>query len=364
MSAIETKKRVRIGRMLPTVTSSVPYRAPWRIITTRTTCNDGAVSGAHPPVVVIVPARNASRTILDTLDGIRAQDYRGPIGIVVADGASTDDTIETIVRHHPDVRVVTNPSGTTPDGLNLAIAATSEPIIVRCDAHAILPPDYVRTAVETLAATNAANVGGIQDPVGRGWWQRAVAVAQSTPLGVGDARYRLGGEAGAVDTVYLGVFRRDALEAVGGFDSRFLRNQDYELNWRLREAGHTVWFEPSLRVAYTPRSSLKTLARQYFDYGRWKRYMLSVHPSSVKARQLAAPVLVVALLASVPVAALVPKLGAIVPATYATALAGTGLVETLRRKDAAAAIAPAAIAAMHLSWGFGFLVGQRPPTAS
>ena len=122
--------------------------------------------------------------------------------------------------------------------------------------------------------------------------ERAVGLAMTTPLGAGDARWRLGGPAGPVDTVYLGVFRRDALEEAGGFDAALARNQDYELNWRLRERGRTVWFDPALEVAYRPRGSLAQLARQYYDYGWWKRAMLRRHPASLRRRQLAAPLLV------------------------------------------------------------------------
>jgi cellulose synthase/poly-beta-1,6-N-acetylglucosamine synthase-like glycosyltransferase len=213
--------------------------------------------------------------------------------------------------------------------------------------------------VAIIQATDAANVGGIQESVGEGFMQRAVAIAQATPLGVGDARYRLGGDPGEVDTVYLGVFRREALEAVGGFDPTFERNQDYELNWRLRRAGLKVWFDPRLRVRYAPRDSLPALARQYYDYGRWKRTMLRLHPSSVRLRQLAAPTLVVGLLLS----AILAVTGAsgwaiVVPGAYVAAIASTTIYELGKRKSLAALGLLLAIPTMHLSWGMGFLTGQ------
>jgi succinoglycan biosynthesis protein ExoA len=293
----------------------------------------------QPPVSVIVPVRDAGSTIAAAIDSIIAQDYGGTIQIVVADGSTDAATRLALSEYRDRIHLVDNPSGRTPDALNAAIAASTGEVIVRCDAHAALPPDYVRRAVDTLAATGAANVGGIQDAVGSTLWERAVAVAQSTPLGVGDARYRLGGAAGPVDTVYLGVFDRTWLERVGGFDPRFDRNQDYELNWRIREAGGVVWFDPALRVSYRPRSDIGSLARQYFEYGQWKRRMLALHPGSLRLRQAAAPVLVVGLAASLILAAFRPVLGSVLPALYLLALLVTAAGEAIRRTDPAGLLA-------------------------
>jgi succinoglycan biosynthesis protein ExoA len=202
-------------------------------------------------------------------------------------------------------------------------------------------------------------VGGIQDAVGSTVWERAVAVAQSTPLGVGDARYRLGGEAGPVDTVYLGVFDRTWLERVGGFDPRFHRNQDYELNWRIREAGGVVWFDPALKATYRPRSGIGSLARQYFEYGQWKRRMIALHPGSLRLRQTAAPLLVVGLAGSLILATFHPGPGSALPVVYLVASLATALTEAVRRRDPAGLLAFIAIPVMHLAWGMGFLTGQR-----
>jgi succinoglycan biosynthesis protein ExoA len=311
-----------------------------------------------PTVSVVVPARRAAATIGPTIDSILGQVYAGPLDVFVAVGPDDDDTRHALLAYGDRVTVVENPSGSTPDGLNAAIAASTGEVVVRCDAHATLPIDYVRTAVETLQRTGAANVGGIQEAVGRTAWERAVATAQSTPLGVGDARYRLGGDPGPVDTVYLGVFQRSWLENVGGYDSRFTRNQDYELNWRIRSNGGVVWFDPTLRVTYLPRSTITSLSRQYFEYGLWKRRMLALHPSSVRPRQLAAPALVAALVASAPLALVHPLLGASTPLTYGAAVVVTAIGATIRRRDAAALMTVIAIPVMHLSWGVGFLLGH------
>ena len=266
------------------------------------------------------------------------------------------------------------PGRTTPSALNRAIQAAKHEIVVRCDAHAVLPRHYISRAVATMARTGAANVGGRQNPVGATAFGRAVTLATSTPLGVGDARYRLDGAEGPADTVYLGTFRRGPLEAVGGFDNAFIRNQDYELNWRLREAGETVWFDPGLVVDYRPRDTLRGLARQYFDYGVWKRAMLAKHPRSWRLRQLAAPALVLGFACSAilgivgvfaagaigpAVGTLLLALATVCPVGYVLLVLVGSFVVGLRRRCRAAALMPLALVTMHMAWGVGFLVSRR-----
>ncbi|MDX1469799.1 MAG: glycosyltransferase family 2 protein, partial [Acidimicrobiia bacterium] len=217
----------------------------------------------QPTVSVIIPARDAAETLPKTLRAINKQGYPDVVEVIVA--AADAETAR--VAAEEGARVVDNPFATTPAGLNLAIRASSGEVVVRCDAHAVLPPDYVSRAVETMARTGAENVGGMQVPVGTTPWEKAIAAAMSSPLGAGDARYRIGGKEGPAETVYLGVFRRETLERLGGFDERFLRAQDYELNHRIIGSGGLVWFDPELRVEYRPRGSLGSLARQYFQYG-------------------------------------------------------------------------------------------------
>lgn len=311
-------------------------------------------SGPHPSVSVVIPARQSADTVGDAVVSALSQDYPGDLEVVVAVG-SDDGTAAAAIA--AGARVVPNPTGTTPAGLNAAIAASSGEVVVRCDAHAVLPPGYVRRAVETLRRTGAGNVGGMQVPTGRTGWERAIAYAMASPLGAGDARYRIGGEEGPVDTVYLGVFPRSLLEQVGGFDESLERNQDYEMNWRIRDSGGTVWFDPQLRVAYRPRGTLGALWRQYRDYGRWKREMLRRHPDSLRLRQLAAPALVLGLAASLP-AAVVWRPALALPVSYAVVVSAFGVAAGLRERDAAGLGAGPALAVMHISWGLGFLSGQ------
>ncbi len=324
--------------------------------------------GATPAVSVVIPARDSAATLADAVASALAQEVDGSLEVVIAVGPSRDDTLAVARRladEDPRVQVVDNPSGRTPAALNVAVAAASGQVVARLDAHATLPPDYLAHAVATLRTAGAANVGGRQVPTASHGFQAAVAAAMRSPVGAGGATYRVGGEAGPVDTVYLGVFRREALDAVGGFDERLIRNQDYELNHRLRAAGGRVWFDPALAVVYRPRATPEALARQYLEYGRWKRVVLRLHPGSLRLRQAIPPIFVLSLGAGV----LLGVLGAWLASGTLAWLSWVPLVGLLvawgtvvvaaavRAAGASASIAAtaAALAVMHVAWGIGFL---------
>ena len=321
-----------------------------------------------PPVSVIVPARNARATLPAALDSILAQDYGGAVEVIVADGSDTPATRDLLQSRYPGVRRVPNPEGITPCGLNRALAAACHGVIVRCDAHSTLPPDYLARAVRTLKRTGAANVGGRMNPAGTTRFGCAVALATQSPLGSGDARFHIGGAEGPVDTVFLGVFRRGALDAAGGWDESLPVNEDYALNWVLRERGGIVWFDPALVVDYCPRGDVRALARQYFGYGRWKAVMLVRHPRSLRPRQLAPPLLVTALaaaaalaiasgLAPPPRAAALAAAAAAVPLLYVAAVLGASAFIGLRRRRIEAWLVPFVAVTIHLAWGTGFIAG-------
>lgn len=313
-------------------------------------------------VSVILPVRNEAPHIEAAITSILSQDYSGDLEVVVADGMSTDgtrDILGQLSAADDRVRCVDNPTGRTPNGLNIAITASLGSVIVRCDGHSELPADYISTAVEVMAETGAVNVGGIQHAVGITPMQRAIAYAMSSRIGVGDARFHYGGEAGEVDTVYLGVFRRDALVAAGMFDESLTRNQDYELNIRLRDNGGIVWFDPRLRVVYRPRRNLRTLWRQFSEYGTWKRRVIRMHPESTRLRQLVPPLFIIGLIGSA-VLAFTPwrGLGLTIPLLYAALLAASTVVTVVKTRDPAALMFPAAVATMHTAWGLGFLANR------
>lgn len=314
--------------------------------------------GDDPSVSVIIPALHAADTVENALRSVLAQQEVGEVVVATGDN-DTRQAVTAAAAGDDRVRAVDNPGGRTPDALNAAIAASSGEVVVRVDAGSALPPGYVAQAVRTLAATGAGNVGGAQVPTAARGFARAVAVAMRSPAGAGGATYRVGGNAGPVDTVYLGVFRRAALDAVGGYDPRFTRNQDAELNLRLRSRGYVVWFDPALEVAYRPRGTVQGLASQYLQYGRWRRLTVRTHRGSVAPRQLAAPVLVVGLVGAAVVSGIV---GSVLPigaalAVYLAALIVAAVVAVPSLRFVPGVVV--ALATMHLSWGIGFLLG--PP---
>lgn len=312
------------------------------------------------PVSVVMPVLNEERHLAEAVRAVLDQRYAGPIEVALALGPSSDGTDEVAERlHQQDDRVVLvrNPSGRTPDALNAAVAATSSPVVVRVDGHGVLDPDYVATAVDLLRQTGAANVGGVMDAEGSTPFEQAVAAAMTSVLGVGAARFHVGGEAGPADTVYLGVFRREWLRHVGGYDPEFVRAQDWEMNHRIRQAGGLVWFSPRLRVSYRPRSTVRALARQYRDYGRWRRVVSRTHSGTVNPRYLAPPLTLLGIVGGAVVGVVVTPWGFVLPAGYVgvvllgTALAGRGTRLPLRAR----ALLPIVLPTMHLSWGWGFL---------
>lgn len=314
-----------------------------------------------PRVSVVMPVLNEARHLADSVAMVLGQDWPGELELVLALGPSTDDTDEIAARlsaQDTRVRTVPNPSGRTPEGLNAAIAASTGEIVARVDAHAEIPTDYLSRAVEVLEATGADNVGGIMDAVGRSPLERAIACAMKSPLGVGGARFHVGGGAGESDTVYLGVFRRSALERVGGYDPHFARAQDWEMNHRIRSTGGRVWFTPELVVTYRPRSSVRALADQYFNYGRWRSVVARLHRGTANARYLAPPAMVAGTTAATLVGA-VWRPAWIVPAGYLAAVTVGGIAISKGEEPAVRVRVPLAIATMHWAWGLGFITSPR-----
>jgi succinoglycan biosynthesis protein ExoA len=311
---------------------------------------------------VVIPARAAEKVLPGCLDAVLVQ-LRPDDEVIVA---AADDATAAVVRARAvddaRVRVIDNPVGTTPAALNRAIAAARHAVIVRVDAQSRIPPGYRERVVELLATTGAVNVGGRQLATADGGTAAAIAAAMNARLGHGGAAYRSGARSGPVDTVYLGAFRADALAAVGGYDERFTTNQDAELNERLRRAGGTVWLDPDLVIGYLPRGSLRALARQFRGYGRGRAMTARRHPGSIGGRQLAAPMLVLGLFGALGV---LPW--TVVPfALWAGGYGSLLLLGTLLEGPDARRRLPvtlAALAVMHLAWGYGFLTAPRPPAA-
>ena len=325
-----------------------------------TTSANELYGSPEPKISVILPVLNESKYLEEAVKAVLDQDFGGEIEIILAIGPSHDGTeviAHSLAKADSRVMVISNPTGRTAAGLNLAVAASRYSIIVRVDGHARIPRNYLSLAFEILKETGAVNVGGIMAAEGQTVFESSVARAMRSPLGVGSSRFHTGGGAASVDTVYLGAFRKQALIAVGGFDERFTRAQDWELNFRLRAVGGTIYFDPRLVVTYRPRSTVKALAKQYFEYGRWRRVVSRRHEGTINYRYLAPPFTVIGVVSSLILGAIVSPILFLPALTYAlfiliaSAKIGKSFGEFVSL--------PLILLTMHMTWGIGFLTSPK-----
>ena len=334
-------------------------------------------------VTVVACVRDEETYLAAAVRSVLAQDHDGDLRLVIAVGPSHDATasIAAALADRDDrITVVDNPTGSRSIGLNLAIEhgageAAAHAVVVRVDGHTELPPDYVRRCVELLRSTGAVGVGGVMTPVGAGTVQEAAARAMSHPAGIGPASFHTGGRAGPAETVYLGAFRRSAVQAVGGYDPTLFRAEDWDLCLRLRRAGGLLWFDPSLVVEYRPRRTLGAVAKQFWRTGMWRREVVRRDPSTAGLRYLAPPVLVLllglSLLLTVCGAAvgsgLVLGAGVALPVAYLLGVLVAAVHAASRRpvlRPRAALVLPVVLVVMHVCWGSGFVRGLTAKAAA
>lgn len=323
---------------------------------------------SEPAVSVIIPVLNEERFLTQSVQAILNQNYSGQLEIILALGPSKDQTnkIAQELEKDPRVKLVDNPSGRTASALNSAIKKSNFEIIVRLDGHAIVDSNYIKNAVSTLLETDADNVGGLMQAQGTNTFEKSVAAAMTSKFGVGNAPFHVGGKAGEADTVYLGTFKKSALIRVGYFDESFIRAQDWEMNYRIRKTGGKIWFNPDLVVTYRPRKNLFELAKQYFQYGQWRKQVTKTYPETVSLRYLAPPITVSGLIIGLAMILLSNildtswlQIGWIAPALYFSvillAVFSIGSKISLLSRLLLLVVLPT----MHLSWGVGFLKGSK-----
>jgi glycosyltransferase involved in cell wall biosynthesis len=303
----------------------------------------------RPTVTVGLPVLNEELHISGCLDAILGQSYPNIIEVLVADGGSSDRTRE-LVDGFPDgrARLLENPRGARPAGLNVAIGAASGDIFVRVDARTVIATDYVERCVDALERSKAAIVGGPMRYSASTDVERGIRAAMTSRLGAGPAQFRrVEGEARFVDTVYLGAYRVETVRRLGCYDELFGGNEDAELAWRAQRAGG-VYLDPAIRSSYAVREGFAPLWRQFRRYGNARAVTMRKHPRSVSPRQLAVPALVLGLLSPwrKPVAA-----------AYGSLVASRALVEAAQEGLVAGAVLGGALPVIHAAWAVGFLQG-------
>ena len=315
---------------------------------------------SFPSVSVILPILNEERDLANCISAILQQNYSGDIEVILALGPSKDKTnqiAQQLAAADSRVKLVNNPTGQTAVGLNLAIASASYEIICRIDGHSEVSNTYIKTAVEIMQQQGAVNVGGLMYADSNHGLQRVIALAMRSKLGVGPSKFHTGGKAGATDTVYLGTFKKSAILAAGGFDERYIRAQDWELNHRLREKGGLIWFDPKLVVTYRPRNTFIKLAKQYFQYGRWRRAISRQHKGTINYRYLAPPVAVLINIFSLLSAILVNPVFITPLLTYLALIFIGGFF--IGKKLIDRLLMPLVLIVMHFSWGIGFISSPK-----
>ena len=318
----------------------------------------------YPSVSLLVAVRNESDYIQDCISSIITQTYPvANLEVIILDGGSTDDTrqiIEGLITGYQNYRLVINPKGIQSAAWNLGIDISHGEIISIVSGHVILAPDYVAKAVETLQRTGADLVGGTTRAISTEVVGQAIALAMSSPFGVGGARHRYTEIEEETDSVFMGFCRRSLYEKIGNFDEELVRNQDDEFSYRLTKAGGRIVCYPEIISYYHTRSTLNSLWKQYFQYGLWKVRVLQKHPGQMLPRQFVPLAFVLAVIAGLLIAFLAPwgwmPLTALVVAYLLANLAATVFTAS-KQGWRYFWLLPFAFATLHISYGLGFLVG-------
>lgn len=315
-----------------------------------------------PTVTLVVPVRNEERHIDACLASLVAQSYPDDrLRIIVVDGDSTDATparVAAWAAKDARITVLSNPARFMPQGLNIGIWAAASDLVGVIIGHSAVRRDYVQRTVEALARTKAAAVGGRYVRIGVTAWQRAIATATASPVGVGDSRHNYARTGHWAETVFPGMWRRSLFDEIGLFDPAMVVNEDNELSYRIRRAGGRLWYEPSIEIDYVPRGSLRDMFHQYRRYGFGKVRVFRKHPGSVRWRQLVPPAWIAFLLLGAVVAWLAPPSRAAwltVVALYLIVI----VVESLRisRPTSAAWRVAATLVTLHLAYAIGVWQG-------
>ena len=318
-------------------------------------------------VSVVMPIRNEAPFIIRSLKSVLNQDYEGLIQVFVVDGRSDDGTRELVnslitelesVSPLRRVTLLDNLAGTVAEALNIGIEKADGDTIVRVDGHCEIQPDYIRRCLQLLATSGADNVGGIQRAYGEGYIGRVVALATSSPFGVGSARFHYSHKGEWVNTIYLGAYRREVFQKFGLFDEEMIRNQDDEFNFRLTQGGGRIWLDPSIQTIYYVRPSLPRLWRQYFEYGLFKVRVMQKRRGIASLRHLVPFSFVMGLLGTVSLGLMTDRkeLALLVGLPYAAGNLAISLY-SVRQEPVLLPLMPLTFSILHFSYGLGFAAG-------
>lgn len=315
-----------------------------------------------PNISILIPTYNEEGFIKDCVESLVCNSYPiDKIETLIIDGGSTDNTVQIITSLqslYPQIKLLSNPKKTVPSAMNIGAQQASHPILIWCGSHAKYGRDYLKNSVEILLTeSECASIGGVITPIATTFVGQAIASATCHKFGIGNALYRYATKRSIVDTVFGGCFYKSSVDAVGGFNEEWVRNQDYEFNYRLRTQVGNIILDPSIMCEYYCRESIPKLAHQYFQYGYWRFRTLQMHPHSLTLRQTAPLLLILGLLGSLILLLSGNSFGFLIPASYLTINLIASISIILKEKKAHfISVLPVIFATLHLSWGAGFII--------
>jgi glycosyltransferase involved in cell wall biosynthesis len=312
-----------------------------------------------PAISIIMPVLNEEGHLEASVQSILAQSYPSEMELILALGLSHDETnviAKKLAKADKRIKLMDNPRGLTTVGLNAAIKIAKHDYIIRIDAHSEPAEGYFENGIRILLEQDADELGGIMDAQGRSAFQTAVAFAYKSRWGIGGASYHVGGQAGEAESAYLGIFKKSALERVGGYDEAIIRGEDWDLAQRIKSTGGKVWFSPELRVVYWPRGRVAKLAKQFYSTGVWRGDLTRRDPSAASRRYWVPPILVAGTIWGLFLLAFGHWQGILPLAIYLLGVAFVAVTAAgLSLKSRVSLVV--ALATMHFSWGWGFVIG-------
>ena len=317
-----------------------------------------------PFVSIVIPMLNEIGAIDRCINSILNQDYdKSLIEIVVVDGGSTDGSREKVLElsaTHSKIRLFDNPKRKTPISLNVGIKNSGGDVVIILGAHTVIKDDFVSQNIHFMALKNVKCAGGTQINVGDTYTQKAIGYAMGHPFGLASAPYRFVKSEKFVDTVVYAAYKKELFDEVGYFDEELFISEDAELNWRIRQAGHKIFYTPKIISYYYPRNTLKKLIIQLFRYGILRVNVIKKHFDAIKLVHLISPLFVLTSVFTGIFGFIWPAFFKILTGLwliYLFFVLGSSLSISIKKGFKYLVSLPIIFISIHISWGIGFLVG-------
>lgn len=319
----------------------------------------------YPVVSIVIPMLNERDAIVRCINSILAQDYPSDkLEIIVVDGLSADgsrEQVQTLIKQHQSIRLLDNPQKRTPRSLNIGIQNAAGDVVIILGAHTTIDNKFVSTNIKYMNELDVKCTGGTQINVGETFLQRAIGYGMGSVFGMPSAPYRFFPKKRFVDTVVYAAYRKELFDEIGYFDEELHISEDAELNWRIRQAGHKIFYTPEIISYYYPRKNLKTLFKQFLNYGILRVNVIKKHYDALKLIHMLPPAFVGLLITLGVGGIFLPSLWSVLAVILTLYLLyivlGAVLTAVKLKKLKYMVILPVVFSTMHISWGLGFFIG-------